>query len=125
MTDYVLPTEFLFITDPGHGWLVCNIDDANAVGLSIYEFSSSSFVEDGVLFLEEDCDATLFVLAYEAAIGQKPTFRFRDVPHFSRNRARLPGWADLDQGFDAWAKKCKALDAKIAANRTPAGWEAA
>lgn len=120
-TDYVLPTEFLFITDPGHGWLVCNIDDANAVGLSIYEFSSSSFVQDGVLFLEEDCDATLFVLAYEAAIGQKPTFRVRDVPNFSRNRPRLPGWGDLDRGFDAWAKKCKALDLLIASRKLAEG----
>lgn len=121
MTDYVLPTEFRFITDPSHGWLMASIDDVNEVGLSIYEFSSSSFVEDGVLFLEEDCDATLFVLAYEATVGRKPTFREQDVSHFSRNRARLPGWADLDRGFEAWAQKCKALDLLIQSRKLAEG----
>jgi hypothetical protein len=119
MTDDTLPTEFLFITDPGHGWLVVTIDDVNAVGLSIYEFSNSSFVQDGVLFLEEDADATLFILAYEATMEFKPDFRTRDVGHFSKNRPRLPGWGDT--GFEAWRQKCKALDLLIASRKLAEG----
>jgi hypothetical protein len=119
MTDYTLPTEFLFITDPGHSWLVADVDDANAVGLSIYEFSNCSFIQDGVLFLEEDCDATLFALAYEATTGRKPELRFQDVSHFARSRPRLPGWGDT--GFDAWAQKCKALDLLIASRNLAEG----
>ena len=118
MTNYPLPTEFLFITDPGHGWLMATVDDANAIGLSMLEFSNCSFIEEGVLFLEEDCDATLFVLAYEAATGRKPQFRFRDVGHFPRNKARLPGWGDT--GFEAWRQKCEALDAIIAGRKVEA-----
>jgi hypothetical protein len=119
MTDDTLPTEFLSITDPGHGWLVVTIDNVNAVGLSMLEFSNSSFVQDGVLFLEEDADATLFVLAYEATMGFKPQFRFREVGHFPRNRARLPGWGDT--GFEAWRQKCKALDLLIASRKLAEG----
>ena len=114
MTDNVLPTEFLFITDPGHGWLVCTIDDVNEIGLSIYDFSAWSFVEDGVLFLEEDADATLFALAYEASTGREIKTRTREVPHFSRNRARLPGWFDDGKAQD---QKHRALRLLIASRR--------
>ena len=109
MSDYVLPTEFLVITDPGHGWLVATIDDVNAIGLSIYEFSRYSFAEDALLYLEEDADATLFCLAYEAATGRKPEFRYQEVHHFPRNKAHLPGGVS----FDDHTQKCRALDLLI------------
>ena len=105
MSDYVLPTEFLVITDPGHGWLVATIDDVNAIGLSIYEFSEYSFVEDGTLYLEEDADATLFVLAYEATTKREPGLRYQEVHHFPRNKAHLPG----GMSFEHRTQKCRAL----------------
>jgi len=49
-----------FISDPGHGWLVVNIDIINK--LKIYdEISPWSFISKGKAFLEEDCDAGVFM----------------------------------------------------------------
>lgn len=118
MSDYVLPTEFLFISDPGHGWLVCDVESVNEVGLSMFEFSACSFGQNGTLFLEEDCDATLFVLAFEAHHGRKPTLSFVDVPAFDRNKARLPG---TGYSYENWAQKCKALDLLIASRKLAEG----
>ena len=106
-----IPTKFLFIEDPGHGWLVTDADVVNSVGLSILEFSGCSYNWEGMLFLEEDCDATLFLLAYEAATGRKPELDFKDVDTFDRNKPRLPG---THHTFEGWMQKCKALDLLIA-----------
>ena len=118
MTTVPSPTDFLFISDPGHGWLVCDVDAVNEVGLSMFEFSSYSFGQNGALFLEEDCDATLFVLAFEAHHGRKPTLSFVDVPAFDRNKARLPG---TGYSYERWAQKCKALDLLIASRKLAEG----
>lgn len=104
-----IPTKFLAITDPGHGWLVTTVDVVNSIGLSIYEFSSSSFIEGDMLFLEEDADATLFSLAYEVETGRKPELDFKEVGNFNRNRARLPG----GMSFEGRTQKCRALDLLI------------
>jgi hypothetical protein len=57
-------TTYTFHTDPGHGWLevsrselaMLHIDDA----ISAYSYQAGDKV-----FLEEDCDASLFVDALE------------------------------------------------------------
>jgi hypothetical protein len=57
-------TTYTFHTDPGHGWLevsrselaMLHIDDA----ISAYSYQSGDKV-----YLEEDCDASLFVDALE------------------------------------------------------------
>ena len=117
MTNNTLPTKFLCITDPGHGWLVTTVDVVNAVDLSIFEFSQFSFDWEGMLFLEEDCDATLFLLAYEATTGVKPELDFKDVDTFDRHKPRLPGTGHT---FEGWAAKCKKLDAIIAGRKVEA-----
>jgi hypothetical protein len=113
MTDYSLPTGFTFISDPGHAWLVCSIEDVNAVDLSIFEFSNCSFVQDGVLFLEEDADATLFLLAYWVATGRKASITVTEVPHFNRAKPRLPG----GMSFEERGQKCRALELLIASRK--------
>ena len=113
-----LPTKFLVVTDPSHGWLVTEPEAVNAVGLSILEFSSFSYNWEGMLFLEEDCDATLFMLAYEATTGRKPELTFKDVDTFDRNKPRLPG---EHHSFESWMQKCKALDLLIASRKLAEG----
>jgi hypothetical protein len=67
--------SFTFHTDPGHGWLEVGPDDLAALGLSEASFSRFSYKHNGRFFLEEDCDASLFVQAYARANeGKCPQF---------------------------------------------------
>lgn len=48
-------------TDPGHGWLEVDWTDLKAVGLNPSDFSAYSYRNGNTFYLEEDCDATLFL----------------------------------------------------------------
>ena len=50
----------LFISDPGHGWLRVPLNDVRESGI---EVSKYSYMDDTYAYLEEDRDATLYVLA--------------------------------------------------------------
>lgn len=51
-----------FHSDPGHGWLMVHEDDVIAQGMKPSDFTSCSYrSRDGVLALEEDCDAGKFL----------------------------------------------------------------
>lgn len=62
-------TTFTFHTDPGHGWLEVPIPTLIKVGLAPSDFSSYSFQQGHTVYLEEDCDATVFLSTYERVIG--------------------------------------------------------
>jgi len=53
---------FNYHTDPGHGWLAVKVKDAKAVGLDVRDFTSCSYKSKSgqTLYLEEDCDMTIF-----------------------------------------------------------------
>jgi hypothetical protein len=70
-------TTFDFISDPGHGWLKVNTRDLFALGLTPADFSSCSYRRDNDLYLEEDCDASLFIQTYIQKTNNKPKFRER------------------------------------------------
>jgi hypothetical protein len=66
-------TTFTFHTDPGHGWVEVPI--ALVFELEIYDDISRYSYHDGVnAFLEEDCDAAIFIRAFEDKHGQRPAF---------------------------------------------------
>jgi len=50
--------QFIFHTDPGHGWLEVDKDLVLKLGTKI---STYSYIKDGKVYLEEDCDATAFI----------------------------------------------------------------
>lgn len=56
---------FTFWTDPGHGWLEVRVAEAAIVGLKPSDFSECSYRTGQRLFLEEDCDAPLFINAWK------------------------------------------------------------
>lgn len=68
---------FTYHTDPGHGWLEVSAADLKAVGLTAKDFSAYSYRGNGKLYLEEDCDASKFVAAYEAKHGRKAEYQER------------------------------------------------
>lgn len=62
--------------DPGHGWLEVTPSDLKAVGLALSDISGYSFKNrrGTRLFLEEDCDLSVFFNAYKVKHGAYPTY---------------------------------------------------
>lgn len=48
-----------YYTDPGHGWYAVKRDVLAKLGL-LYEVSTYSYQRGETVYLEEDCDATVF-----------------------------------------------------------------
>ena len=55
-----------YVQDPGHGWIAADIQRLNALGIAD-KVSSYSYRDGDVVWLEEDCDAPLFVGALRRA----------------------------------------------------------
>jgi hypothetical protein len=55
--------KYRFIADPGHAWLEVDMSEAIALGVKP---SAYSYKHNGMWYLEEDCDAPLFVAAKKA-----------------------------------------------------------
>ena len=95
---------FTFHTDAGHGWLKVTAKDLAAVGLEASNFSRFSYTKQGkrsrFFYLEEDCDAGLFVTAYEAKHGCRPSFKVShtDGNSFIRSLPGILTAASLESG---------------------------
>lgn len=61
---------FKFYTDPGHGWLAVKLKDIFDLGLQ-YQISPYSYMRGLTVYLEEDCDAALFVRHWENKCGYR------------------------------------------------------
>jgi len=73
---------FTFYSDEGHGWL--KVTRAMIDSLGVAELISPySYQKDDFVYLEEDCDAEVFLVAYKRKYGLSP--HFRDI-HSGRNR---------------------------------------
>lgn len=64
--------EFVYHTDPDHGWAKVPLSVITALGISEAHFSRFSYREGGHLFLEEDGDLRFFVETYERKTGARP-----------------------------------------------------
>ena len=58
--------KLIFISDPGHGWLEVDKQDITLLGIR-KNISSYSYQKGGKAYLEEDCDAHVFITAAENA----------------------------------------------------------
>jgi hypothetical protein len=63
-----------FYQNPGHAWIAVPSEALALVGLSKNDFTAYSHQSrtGTMLYLEEDCDATKFVEAFERKFGCKP-----------------------------------------------------
>lgn len=64
---------YVFHCDPGHGWVAVKKKELDALGIT--GVSQYSYVKGETVYLEEDCDLSLFIAAYEKTFGNKPKFR--------------------------------------------------
>ncbi len=56
---------YIFHHDPGHGWLAVKRSELAQLGI-LNKISSCSYQRGKTVYLEEDCDATLFFQAKNA-----------------------------------------------------------
>lgn len=76
MTD----PQFVYLIDPGHGWLLVNLSDIERIGMKPEEFSIYSYrSKDGVYALEHDYDAVRFIGKWQSEIGE-PNIKEHHVP---------------------------------------------
>ena len=67
--------SFNYYQDPGHGWV--EVDKQMLVDLGINELiSDCSYVNDNKVYLEEDCDADLFL---KELVANEKEFKLIDV----------------------------------------------
>lgn len=63
--------KFYFYSDPGHAWLEVHIATLKALGIQ-HKISGYSYRQDNLCYLEEDCDAPIFLEAYKNTYGTTP-----------------------------------------------------
>jgi len=68
--------KYSYFQDPGHGWIAVPLTELKALGIA-EDISEYSYIMGAMVFLEEDCDAALFIEA-KTARGEKPQF----IEHF-------------------------------------------
>lgn len=67
------PALYTWASDPGHAWLIVNMDELRELGITS-RISSYSYHNNGLAYLEEDCDAPIFI---EAMRNRGVTIEFR------------------------------------------------
>jgi len=65
---------YIFHTDPGHGWVAVPFKDIIELGIAD-KISGYSYVKGKTAYLEEDCDAAVFINAYKAKFGKMFSFK--------------------------------------------------
>lgn len=65
---------YKFYSDPGHGWLAVSFKNFFAVGAKLEDVSNYSYARGKMLYLEEDCDAGVFIKAFREKMGIEPVF---------------------------------------------------
>jgi len=82
--------RYNFHTDPGHGWLEVTLAEVVALGIS-EQISHYSYQRGDKVYLEEDCDAALFINAKKQR-GEEYSFNeaHTDNEHWIR---RLPSYS--------------------------------
>lgn len=80
-------TAYRFCSDPGHAWLEVTVTEIKRLGIKP---SAYSYHDSGLAYLEEDCDAALFVEA-KKKLGEACKFiPFHEENTPIRSYARFP-----------------------------------
>lgn len=97
--------EYTFYEDPGHGWLAVPVQELVALGIH-KKISQYSYRKGEIAFLEEDCDAGIFIEAKGGienvpykTIHQDPT-PIRNYPSYYAPQAPEPVKLEQDPEMD-------------------------
>ena len=79
---------YRYITDPGHGWIEVSRAEINRLCIED-QISNYSYQHADMVYLEEDCDATVFIRAKEARKEPVQYFEIHQENTFVRNLPRF------------------------------------
>ena len=65
---------FNFHSDPAHGWVEVSMIAMQQAGLQPNDFSRYSYRDGNKFYLEEDCDASKFIAAWQEKTGEHAEF---------------------------------------------------
>jgi hypothetical protein len=68
-----MPKQYVFHNDPGHAWLAVKRSELEQLGI-LHRITRYSYQRGGTVYLEEDCDAPLFIAAKKER-GEKVEYR--------------------------------------------------
>ena len=78
--------EYIFHSDPGHGWLEVELSELYQFGIA-NKITKYSYQDGYKVYLEEDCDASLFADVLEE---NGFTFKYKEKNQDSTFIRRLP-----------------------------------
>ena len=58
-----MKSTYTLFHDPGHAWMKVPLSEVHLLGLK-YEISGYSYIRKGFVYLEEDCDMSVFLTAW-------------------------------------------------------------
>jgi hypothetical protein len=70
----IKPNTYLYITDPGHGWLQVPVEHVIMLGID-KDITPFSYRWHGMAYLEEDLDMATFCRKYKERFGVLPTIK--------------------------------------------------
>ena len=62
---------YTFHSDPSHGWLEVQKKELEELNI-INKVSEYSYINNDLVYLEEDCDAFIFINAFKSKFGVNP-----------------------------------------------------
>jgi hypothetical protein len=85
-----------YYTDPGHGWFAVKRNTLTMLGLQ-YEISHYSYQRGQTVYLEEDCDATVFfnkarAMGIEVKYTEKHTDKTHPIRSYDRYHNHAPAY---------------------------------
>jgi hypothetical protein len=83
-----MKTTIKYIHDPAHGWLEVPMADIETLGIRP-DISNCSFIAGADAYLEEDCDAAVYLNALDDQGITRPAIVSEYVEHFDRNQRRF------------------------------------
>lgn len=75
-----------FYSDPAHGWLKVAIKELERLGIAD-KITPCSYIRGQYAYLEEDCDAPLYMKAYKEAHGEKVKIEVEE--HTTNRESRI------------------------------------
>lgn len=97
--------------DPGHGWLAVPVADLKELGIEDHISPYSYLSRDRqTAFLEEDCDFSIFIEAYENKFGKVPEYRnvHTNADSFVRSLRSYDGSVDYKKHLNAHLARMRA-----------------
>lgn len=86
-----METKYLFISDPGHGWLRVPKSVIKSMGIAD-KITHYSYMSEKYVYLEEDCDCTMFFRALNVTMDEfKLMIRHTDTNNWASCR-RYPNF---------------------------------